>query len=435
MGKLRTGPCTYLIKCSNGADNNQLNFYSTSYSSFYGKEDFQPTSPKPKGTGYLANSRPGLYYSRTIDNFDAEKVGALLQDNYETSYYRQYKPYSVGSNGNDQLPMRIIRNESGFTQKNPITTAHSKLVEKTREETMDDRKYKPLLHKLQGKRIPHLDAGSMDLTTEARVCYKGEQIRRMNTHLKDVGTMQPSGFTHHHHVDPVQYLPKAAYGGEKNNRPTDISQHQEKFLNWPTLKGSERNQGICKRAQRDNGYNYETARPRFVERVPESSFTTVHQVPPPVARRIQKQDPCEYVNMTNGLNHETLSKIWFKAERQPRDGAHERRIVGRKETSGYCTNNGRYVEMKDDKNRFATHYGMKFGKIPQKVQYQGSADPRDCKKPTNGFTKSTVVQSFGDGKVFREHNFEAFHPLVSKVIKKENPCYVDNTKNLKLRVK
>jgi len=37
---------------------------------------------------------------------------------------------------------------------------------------------------LQGKSVPHLDQGSLSLSTEARTCYKGEPSCRMNLHLK-----------------------------------------------------------------------------------------------------------------------------------------------------------------------------------------------------------------------------------------------------------
>jgi len=57
MGKLRYGPAISLVKCSHGPEVNNLHFYSTSYSTSYGKEGFLPRPAKPRGTGYLANFR------------------------------------------------------------------------------------------------------------------------------------------------------------------------------------------------------------------------------------------------------------------------------------------------------------------------------------------------------------------------------------------
>uniref|UniRef100_H2YIK0 Uncharacterized protein n=1 Tax=Ciona savignyi TaxID=51511 RepID=H2YIK0_CIOSA len=432
MGKLRNGPPVSVIKCSGGADNNKLNFYSSTYSSCYGKEGFTARSPKPQGTGYLANFRPAINYSAGLDKLDNAQVGKLLCDNYNTSY-KQHKPYYSGSDGNDKLPLRVFRTETGFTQKVPITTADSKVVHQSRLESLDTYKYRPLLHKLNNKRVGHLDEGSLNIVTETNTCYKGEPSQRMATHLKDVGVKEPSGFTHYHHFDPVQYLHRAPYAGERSyiNRPTGFSQSQVKYLNWPNMTGREMNTGVCKRAQRDNGYSYETARPRFVNRVPDDSFTKLQQVPPPMANRIRKQDPCEFVNMTLGANHSTLATAWFKGAQPARSGVRDMGSVGRKEFSGYSTNNDRYVEIKDNRSRFTTHYDAKYGESLCERKYKGWADASEARKPTNGFTKSNKVHSYGDGRRFNERSFENYHPLVSKVIKMENPGYVDNTRNMK----
>nr|XP_002128219.3 protein phosphatase 1 regulatory subunit 32-like [Ciona intestinalis] len=435
MGKLRSGPPVSLLKCSNGADNNKMNFYSSTYSSCYGKEGFVARSVKPRGTGYLASFRPAINYSTGIDKLDNVPVGKILEDNYSTSYYKQHQPYYCGSNGTDKLPLRITRNESGFTQKIPITTADTKVVQQSRVETIDKYKYRPLLHRLQNKQVGHLDDGSLHLATETNLCYKGEPSKRMSTHLKDIGVKEPSGFTHYHHFDPVQYLPRAPFNGERPciNRPTGFSQNQRYYKNWPNMSGCEMNHGICKRAQRDNGYSYETARPRFVNRVPEDSFTKLHQVPYPVIGRIKKKDPCEFVNMSLGSDHSTLAKTWFRGEQPPRGGGRELGPVGRKEFSGYSANNDRYVGVDDDRSRFTTHYNVKYGESLHERNYKGWAHTTDLGKPKNGFTKSTTVHIYGDGKRFKESDFESYHPLVSKVIKMENPGYVDNTRNMKRR--
>ena len=75
MGPLPYGPVTKHIQVSNGADCNQTKFYVTEYSYRHGKEDFLPRVGKHYGTGYKSNFRPGLYYSRKLDEIDNPVFG------------------------------------------------------------------------------------------------------------------------------------------------------------------------------------------------------------------------------------------------------------------------------------------------------------------------------------------------------------------------
>jgi len=53
------------------------------------------------------------------------------------------------------------------------------------------------------------------------------------------------------------------------------------------------------------GYSHETARPRFVKRVPRDAFTFLNQAPSLMAKRIEKHDPAEFVNMIRGPDNST----------------------------------------------------------------------------------------------------------------------------------
>jgi len=64
--------------------------------------------------------------------------------------------------------------------------------------------------------------------------------------------------------------------------------------------------------------------------------------------------------------------------------------------------------------------------------YQGRSEAL-ATKPTDGFTKSTLVHFYGNGRKFRERDYELRHALPGKVIKVEHPCYTDNTINYKIR--
>ncbi len=75
MGPLPYGPSTTHVNASNGADVKINQFYITEYSNKYGKDGFMPRAGGHKGTGYQSNFRPGVYYSRKIDELDNPKLG------------------------------------------------------------------------------------------------------------------------------------------------------------------------------------------------------------------------------------------------------------------------------------------------------------------------------------------------------------------------
>ena len=75
MGRLPQGRITKHIQASNSADCNRDRFYVTQYSTVHGKEGFLPRLGKPNGTGYKSNFRPGLYYSKKLDELDNPDFG------------------------------------------------------------------------------------------------------------------------------------------------------------------------------------------------------------------------------------------------------------------------------------------------------------------------------------------------------------------------
>lgn len=60
---------------STGPDNNIMKFYITEYSSRVGIDGFQPRKGQHSGTGYQSNFRPGVYYSRKLDELDNPEMG------------------------------------------------------------------------------------------------------------------------------------------------------------------------------------------------------------------------------------------------------------------------------------------------------------------------------------------------------------------------
>ena len=75
MGRLPYGPGNAHILQSKGADVGVMKFYCTEYSTHYGKEGFIPRIGRHYGTGYQSNFRPGVYYSRRLDELDNPAMG------------------------------------------------------------------------------------------------------------------------------------------------------------------------------------------------------------------------------------------------------------------------------------------------------------------------------------------------------------------------
>ncbi len=75
MGPLPYGPATAHLQASNGPDTRINQFYITEYSNRYGQDGFQPRTGNHRGTGYQSNFRPGVYYSRKLDELDNPKMG------------------------------------------------------------------------------------------------------------------------------------------------------------------------------------------------------------------------------------------------------------------------------------------------------------------------------------------------------------------------
>ena len=74
MGKVPLGQGTKHIKASGGPDTNHLSHYATTYSSNHAIADFKARPKTHSGTGYLANFRPVVYYSQSLDKLDNPEI-------------------------------------------------------------------------------------------------------------------------------------------------------------------------------------------------------------------------------------------------------------------------------------------------------------------------------------------------------------------------
>ena len=75
LTKSAPGPPTRHLLGSQGSSIYPFNFYSTTYSVQHGRH---PTYPNPKfhhkGTGYIANFRPTVYYNKQVDQTENPTV-------------------------------------------------------------------------------------------------------------------------------------------------------------------------------------------------------------------------------------------------------------------------------------------------------------------------------------------------------------------------
>ena len=75
MSKFSLGPCSVAVKRSSGAGVYPFDFYSSTYSTSYGREGFSPGPAMHTGTGYKSNFRPAIYYSAKLDDKDNPSLG------------------------------------------------------------------------------------------------------------------------------------------------------------------------------------------------------------------------------------------------------------------------------------------------------------------------------------------------------------------------
>ena len=71
MARLSYGPSNWHVMSSNGPSTHSLEFYSTCYSTVHGKQTVHSDKVlRHRGTGYDANFRPTIYYSKQVDTLD-----------------------------------------------------------------------------------------------------------------------------------------------------------------------------------------------------------------------------------------------------------------------------------------------------------------------------------------------------------------------------
>ncbi|XP_071481212.1 stabilizer of axonemal microtubules 4-like [Diadema antillarum] len=456
MGRLPVGQPTSHMSTSQGPDADIMKFYSTTYATTYGgeHEPFVPRTGKHIGTGYQSNFRPGVYYSQRLDELDNPAMGRIIRDNYNSITTMHFKP-SIGSDGKDRFPVQLTQVKSGFTEQDPITYPTVNNVRKVFVNTRDHGlalkingvlpKHRPLLYKLQAKdpvSLENAGHGPDFMSTEARTRFRGRPSERKDCSTLTVGPKEGSGYTHAYNREPITFHSGSPFKnnrpGSWTDRPTGTSVMKNSFLPSQFLQGDERLPVITNRSERETGFTHEKAKPLYVHRVMGDAYTKRDQVPPRVEERIRKEDPAEYLNMTNPDNHSTIFKKSFEGQQRPSPSANEKQgryIVGNKEMSGYSDNNDKpQAQIPVEPYRWITHYDTKFydmnpkGKARAGRTFGGVMD-----QLPDGFTKSTSVHSYGPA-LDTTHQLRTLHPYVARSIKARDVFFDDHTHDAKKHV-
>ncbi|XP_013385451.1 protein phosphatase 1 regulatory subunit 32 [Lingula anatina] len=452
MASLPYGSCSAHIQASKGADSNIMKFYCTEHASNYGKnwEKFRPRPSRHTGTGYLSNFRPGVYYSRRLDDVDNPAMARLIAKNYHSVTELAFQPYKVSSSGKDPLPMSVYQAGSGFIRQKPITAPTSRAVQSVCIDTRMSNasadilpRYKPLLHKIQSKDAVELENsgyGPGFMTTETKERFKGQPSERMDTTMKTLGPNEETGFTHAYNVEPVTYHPGSPYKGDRpgyiTDRPTGRSIMKTHFQPSEFLHGGEPLPTIPIGSERGTGFTAGTkARPVFVNRVMGDAYDKADDMPRAKLERTKKQDPTEYMNMTHPNNYTSLAKDTFLGQQRP-DKTEADRLettgVGFKELTGFSENNDRFVQTSDNPRRFITHYATRFpDPTPEDKEREGHCRGGVHLQKSDGFTKSTAVHSYGPD-INTTATLRSLHPYVGRSIRARDSYFDDHTHDLKL---
>nr|XP_058963172.1 protein phosphatase 1 regulatory subunit 32-like [Pocillopora verrucosa]XP_058963173.1 protein phosphatase 1 regulatory subunit 32-like [Pocillopora verrucosa] len=450
MGRLPYGPGNAHILQSKGADVGVMKFYCTEYSTHYGKEGFIPRTGRHSGTGYQSNFRPGVYYSRRLDELDNPAMGRLLTDNYASITKKHFLP-SKGSGGSDPFSRGLYMTAtSGFVKDIPVTIPRSRQVSDVHIDTRAKGTvypfHRPLLHTLKQKDpISRENAfhGPSYMSTESHTSFLGKPSQRMDTSTKSVGYKEGSGFTHAYNDEPITFNPMEAHEGIRDprwtHRPTGFSIMKKDFLPVEYLHGNESLPVLSNGSERGTGFTHGTkARPVFYSKVGQD-YTKLGDLHPRVQERVKKMDPAEYSNMVNPHAFASTAKISFKGK-QRNDPTEAERLgntsTGTKELTGYSENNDQYfetAETTDSLKRFETHYNAKhYDMNPRGEDRLGTTDGNVMIQLPNGFTKGTSVHTLGPD-VNTTAELRWHKPYVSRSIKARDPYYDDHTHDAKLR--
>jgi len=451
MGKLPLGQGTKHIKSSNGPDTSHLSHYTTTYAAQHSKEGFTPRPATHAGTGYLANFRPGVYYAESLDHVDNPEILTSIRSNYISTTKDHFKE-SKGARGTERLPPSIYHQGSGFNTGTVNTLPlHREVTDvhiDTRSTTDRSPNRRPLLFNLQ-RRDPveeeNSGSGPGYMKPETASRFTGQSSIRMNLEGKTVAKKENSGFTHAINIEPITYRPDedfhAAHSDLSRSRTTGISNMKASFNSNPFLKGTEKASPLSKSLNETGFVKGTMARPVFYSKPNSEYYTKDVDVPNLVLKKLIKSDPAELANMTNPHNRSSITQIHFKpAQSRPPFEQGEgqkmgRCFIGKKEPSGYCENNDRWIVPKaNSPDHFTSYYKYKHHDMnPTGLKREGYLRGSVMNQVNNGFTKSTAVHAYGK-PVNNSALLRSMNTYQAKSLLSRDNLFDDHTHDAKLRV-
>lgn len=432
------GPANEHVLASKGADTETTKFYITEYSSNHGQENFSPRNGKHVGAGYKSNIRPGVYYSRNLDELDNPTIGRLLEKNY-ISTAKDHFQAARGSNGKDPFSNNLHMVKSGFVKDVPRTLSTSNQVNRvyvdTKQEGTVYPRNKPTLHLIRPKDPVEEENnlhGPRFMSTENHTKFNGTQSIIRDTSTLAVGPKEGSGFTHAQNVEPITYRPNESFEGAYPRwftwRPTGSSVMKSSFQPSRYSQGDEPFKKLDLNAERDSGYTREGTTGQITSF--SKVFTNLSNVHPSTLPKRKKDDPAEFANMVHSEPYPSMTSIAFSGNKSCEStvaGRLGRVTVGNKESTGYTDNNHKYLKAKENAERFDTHYQTRFYDKNTTAKEHVENVNKCPKMPqlSNGFTKSTQVQKEADLNTAEQ--MRKLHPYVARSINARDVYYDDHT--------
>ncbi|GFR76486.1 protein phosphatase 1 regulatory subunit 32-like [Elysia marginata] len=453
MSTLPMGPRSLHIQKSQGADTNIMKFYITQNSTTYGArfDKFQPQQGRHRGTGYLSNFRPAVYYNRRLDDVDNPAMRRICDGNYRSVTSLDFQPYRDHS-GLEGFPGSVHQVGSGFIRDKPLTIPTENKVNgvfiDTRAKSAPSNilpRYKPLLHHLHSKDPVELENhgyGPKFMRSETQEKFKGQPWPTVDISAKELGPQEVSGFVHNINDEPVTYEPKMAYKNDRpgwyTHRPTGVSIMKTSFIPKDWSKGDDPLPGgVAHGSDRGTGFTREEVKPKYVNIKAPDAYDRLCDMPSLKADKTRRQDPVEYLNMQFPHNKTSVTGEQFKGQQRPsktEPDRLDRTAVGFKEETGYVENNLPFNQTADNKMRFITHYMTRFGPDPTPVGVDRAGHLRggvQGQKP-DGFTKSTAVNSYGHTPASSDV-LRRIEPYVGRSMKARNVFFDDHTHDAKVR--
>lgn len=453
MGKLPYGVPDKHILASQGGDSDLMKFYCTTNNTTYGRKwtSFEPRKGKHTGTGYSSNFRPVLSYKPRLDEIDNPAVGRLLVDNYDSVTNKSFRRYKA-PNGTEAFPSDTFQNGSGYVREKAVTVPTKPDVYKN---FIDTRlasapadimpRGHPYLHKIAPKDPVELENqgyGPGFMSTEYKTRYRGDKPNS-STQPGDVDLKSDgSGFVHNQNIEPITFNPDKAHEGSvpgwMTNRPTGVSIATTAYRPTAYPKGNEPLPHIAVPSDHASGFtNSLKPKPEFVSKNPADAYISAGSIPADRLEKTRKQDPCEYLNMTNPNNKSSVNAGMYRGlQNEPANEA--ARIgnvkVGDKEPTGFISNGDRYVYTADNPARFITHNQTRYlDRTPVGLDREGHVWGNVQRQLPDGFTRSTETHHNANGSpINTNHQLLHLEPYVGKSLKAHDQFFDDHTYDRKL---